>query len=476
MIRVQPSIRGKVNYAYYIGIFLVVIIAFLNYFNLTRLNKNVEFSFVISELFDASLEIRRYEKNYFLYGHEEDYLENLRFVEKAEEIINGNREAIKRLSIRTDVYTLESAFKEYKSLMQRHFEANKDKMPVAMDISNIEEKIREKGKKIVDTAEMISTAERKYIQSLISISQKTLIVSGIFLVIMGFLIAEYLYRMVIKPLRQLEDSMQKISSGEFPFLPALSRDKEMVSLVEAFNRMLKELDVRQKRLIAQSEKLASLGTMASGIAHQLNNPLSNIYTSCQILLEEIEESDINVLRETLQQIGSEVERAKAMVHSLLEFSKKREFEKEPHTLKTLVEETIGFIKGDVPATVEIKTDIPEDIFICVDKPRFQQAILNIITNAIDAIPDEGHVRIEAREDLKDKTVEVNIKDSGLGIEQENLKKIFEPFFTTKKDKKGTGLGLFVAGEIIKEHEGVIEVESELGRGTTFKIRLPIKEI
>jgi signal transduction histidine kinase len=216
--------------------------------------------------------------------------------------------------------------------------------------------------------------------------------------------------------------------------------------------------------------------MASGIAHQLNNPLSNIYTSCQILLEEIEESDVNVVREMLQQIGSEVERAKSLVHSLLEFSKKREFEKEPHTLKTLVEETIGFIKGDVPAKVGIRSEIPEDIFICVDKQRFQQAILNIITNAIDAIPDEGEVRIEAEEDLSQKTVEIRNQDTGLGIEQENLKRIFEPFFTTKKDKKGTGLGLFVANEIIKEHEGVIDVESELGIGTTFKIRLPIKEI
>lgn len=476
MRRFQPSIRGKVNYAYYFGIVLIVIISFLNYFNLTRLNRKVEFGFVISELYDTALEMRRYEKNYFLYGHEEDYRENLRFIKRAEDIINKNREAIKKLVIKRYVYTLIADIKEYKSLMQKHFEMNKDKMSTPLSIFDIENKIRAKGKKIIATAETISTAERRYIQSLIGFSKKILIGSGVFLIILGFFIADYLYRMVIKPLRQLENSMHKITSGEFSLLPTLSHDKELISLVKAFNKMLKELEVRQKRLVAQSEKLASLGTMASGIAHQLNNPLANIYTSCQILLEEIEESDINTLKNTLQQMGGEVERAKTLVHSLLEFSKKREFKREPHSLKDIIDETIGFIKGEIPARVEVKTDIPEDIWNCVDKQRFQQAILNIIKNAIDAIPDEGTVHITAKEDLESKIVEIKIQDSGLGIEQENLDRIFEPFFTTKKDKNGTGLGLFVTSEIIKEHEGFIEVESELGQGTTFKIKLPVKEI
>jgi|GEM_PF-5891500 methyl-accepting chemotaxis protein len=257
MFRSQPSIRSKVNYAYYFGIILVIIVAFLNYFNLTRLNRKVEFGFVISELFDTALEIRRYEKNYFLYGHKEDYLENLRFIERAEEIINRNREAIEKLVIKSQIYALDADIKDYKSLIQRHFDLKQGHAD-PLTISEIEGRIRQKGKEIIEAAETISASERRYIQSLIGLSQKILIGSGVFLVIIGFIIAEYLYRMVIKPLKQLEDSMQKISSGEFSFMPALSRDKEMVSLVEALNRMLKELEIRQKRLIAQSEKLASL--------------------------------------------------------------------------------------------------------------------------------------------------------------------------------------------------------------------------
>lgn len=476
MGKFEPSIRGKVNYAYYFGIIMIVIIALLNYFNLMRLGRKIEFSFLVSELFDTTLEMRRFEKNFFLYGNEEDYLENLRFSKKAQSIIETNRESIEKLKIGAEINTLDKDIKEYIALIQKLFMLKKEKTANSDEIVILENKIREKGKKIFTTAEKLSQVERKYIQSLIDLSQKILISSGVFLIVIGFFIAQYLSRMVIRPLKELENSMQKIVTGEFSSLPVLSRDKELVSLSEAFNKMLKELEIRQMRLVAQSDKLASLGTMASGIAHQLNNPLSNIYTSCQILIEEIEELDRGTIKDVLQQIGGQVERAKSMVQSLLEFSRKREFKREPHHLKDLIEEAIGFMKGEIPAGVEVKTDIPDDIWNCVDKQRIQHAILNIIKNAIDAIPERGTVYITAKEDVKNRFVEIKIRDTGLGIEKENIDKIFEPFFTTKTNGKGTGLGLFVAREIIKEHDGSVEVESTLGEGTTFTIKLPVKEI
>ncbi|MBI5049604.1 MAG: HAMP domain-containing histidine kinase [Nitrospirae bacterium] len=468
MGRFQSSIRGKVNYAYYIGITLIVIIALLNYLNLVRISKKIEFGFVISELFDTTLEMRRFEKNYFLYGLKEDYSENLQFTEKAENIIKNNKEAIEKLAIKADVYALDTDIREYKSLMQKYFEQDKKHAP--MEPRTLEERIREIGKKIVTSTEAISVAERKYMQTLIERSQRILIFSGIFLIIAGFFIAEYLTRMVIRPLKLLEESMQKIANGEFSFIPVLSRDKELLSLSKAINTMLVELELRQSHLV-QSEKLASIGTLLFGVTHEINNPLSNISTSCQILKEEIEEADIRYKKELLSQIESETDRAKDIVRTVLEFS--RAGKKENVNLKNVVNESLRLIKGEIPSKIEIRMEVPDDIVLFADKQKLQQVFLNLIKNSIEAITGKGRFSISAKR-VKD-MIEVEVKDTGIGMEPEIVSKIFEPFFTKKETKKGYGLGLFVVHNIIEEHGGIIDVESHVGHGTTFLIRLPLKE-
>jgi signal transduction histidine kinase len=477
VIKYQPSIQNKVKFGYYICIALIVVISTLNYLNLNRIERKIAFSFTISDLFDATLEMRRFEKNYIIYKDRTDYLENLRFTEKAEDIIRGNKESIKELSVKTDVYDLGSDINKYKTLMKRYYELDKTLNPV--DAYRLEGQIRENGKRLVDATENISTVERRYIQSLILFSNVSLLISIITITIVGCLIGHYLSRMVVSPLKRLEDNMQKIADGKFDICESLSpgsSDREVLSLSNACSRMIKELEARQMKVILQSEKLISLGTMVSGIAHQLNNPLSNISTSCQILQEEIGESDMEYKKELLGQIEEQVERAKAMTHSLLEFSRKKESpQKSPLSLKSLMADTIRLLQGDIPTGVELGVDMPEDVWIIADKQRMQQAFLNIIKNGIDAIPDEGMVFISTEEDTENNVVVIRIKDTGTGIEPETKERIFDPFFTTKEEGKGSGLGLFVAKEIIEEHGGIIEVESESGRGTTFTIKLLLKE-
>lgn len=473
MFRLQPSIQNKVRAGYYICLALIVVVSILNYLDLKRIDKKIAFSLIISDLFDTTLEMRRFEKNYFLYRDKEDYSENLRFTEKAEDIIRQNKEAIKELSIKADVYAMETDIREYKLLMQRYFKLDKTLNPI--EAYDLEGRVRVKGKKLVTAAEAISAAERKYIQALIVSSRRFLIASVIFLIVVGLITGQYLSRMVVRPLKQVENSMQRIAEGKFDTLSIESPDREIVSLSNAFSKMIKELELRQMKVIIQSEKLISLGTMVSGITHQLNNPLSNISTSCQILHEEIEEADIKYKKELLEQIEGQVERAKTMVHSLLEFARKKEFKAKPLPLKDLIADTVRLLQGDIPTNVEIGTDIPEDVWIIADKQRIQQALLNIVKNSIDAIPDEGQVFISATENNETKIVEIKIQDTGTGIEPEHIATIFEPFFTTKGEEKGSGLGLFVAREIIEEHSGVIEVSSAPNRGTTFSIKLPLKE-
>ncbi|GAB4482594.1 MAG: hypothetical protein OHK006_01410 [Thermodesulfovibrionales bacterium] len=164
-----------------------------------------------------------------------------------------------------------------------------------------------------------------------------------------------------------------------------------------------------------------------------------------------------------------------MVRSLLEFSRKTEFRRKPYSLKYLVEDTVRLLQGDIPSKVEVNVAVTEEIWVHVDKQRIQQALLNFIKNAIEAIPDDGSVTVEAVHKTNEHEVVIAIRDNGIGIEPEKLEKIFEPFFTTKGDEKGSGLGLFVTREIIEEHGGTVQVESRPGEGTTFYVRLPHKE-
>jgi len=473
VLRFQSSIQNKVRYGYYICLGLIIVVSLLNYLNLRTIRKKIDFSIIISQFFDATLEMRRFEKNFIIYLDRTDYNENIKYTEIAEGILNKNRSEIMQISPQTNVFALGDTIRVYKGLMADYSKLRRDKDPAAT--MALEAEIREHGKRLTTTVETISNAEREYIRRLIMSSKKFLLVSIALLVLAGWLIIRYLSRMVVRPLKQVEESMQKIIDGNFRQLSIDSEDSEIVSLCDAYSRMLKELEARQMSVILQSEKLACIGTMVSGVAHQLNNPLSNISSSCQILQEEIEDSDLAFKRELLQQVEKEVDRAKTMVLSLLEFSRKKEFKSKPLILRELVNDTLRLIQGDIPTKVLLKVDIADNYWIMADKQRIEQAILNILINGIDAMPGEGEIVISAAEDKERNMVRLTISDTGFGMEPEVIKKIFEPFFTTKDEGKGSGLGLFVAREIVEEHEGTIEVESVPGTGTTFIIRLPVKE-
>jgi signal transduction histidine kinase len=421
---------------------------------------------MVSDLFDTTLEIRRFEKNYFLYEQDEDYEELLFYVNKAENLLEKNSKEFGLFATPEVIHNLRDNIKDYKQLLEA------DRIPQG-EIAKWkwEEAVRKKGKTIVTIAESISKTERRVMQTTLRSAKKTLLISVAFLVFTGFVVGAIYYRMFAKPLWMLEKHMKRIADGEFSLMPIKYRDREFVSLNNAFNRMILELDARQRHLV-QSEKLASLGTLLFGVAHELNNPLSNISTSCEILKEEIETADLEYKKELLSQIEKDTDRARDVVRSLLEFSKTGE--KSPFFLKKAVNETIRFIKGEVPTKVSITLDIPEDLTLFADKQKIQQMLLNLIKNSIEAIPHEGEISITARK-IKDNMVELRVTDTGVGIETEVIDQIFDPFFSSKKHKKGYGLGLFIVHNIVEEHGGSITVDSQPGRGTTFLIKLPLKE-
>lgn len=473
VIRLPSSIKSKVRFGFYLCLGLVIAVTFLNYLNLRALDRKITLSFIISELFDTTLEMRRFEKNYFLYKDVKEYQENMAYTDKAEMILRKSVDSVRRLSPNINVESLLAVIAGYRSSMKEYFVLDKSKDPVAAYV--LEGRIRENGRRLVEATEAISVAERAYIQSLIARSERIKMGSIVFLIIMSFAVGNIISRVIVQPLKQLEDSMQRIADGQFDSICVQSKDTEIMSLGSACSRMISELELRQKKFIMQSEKLAALGTMVSGVAHELNNPLSNISSSCQILHEEIADADLEYKKVLLQQIEEEIDRAKTMVRSLLEFSRKTEFRRKPYSLKYLVEDTVRLLHGDIPTKVEINVAVADEIWVHVDKQRIQQALLNFIKNAIEAIPDDGAVTVEASRIYDENEIEIAIRDNGVGIEPEKLEKIFEPFFTTKGDEKGSGLGLFVTKEIIEEHGGTVHVRSRSGEGTTFYVRLPHKE-
>lgn len=498
MFKLGSSIRQKIIVGYYGTVAIIVGLSIFTFMELTHLEQKIRFGEVISEFFDTTLEIRRFEKNYFLYGQGSDYLENVRYVVKARDMMESNIEGFATIALPEQIRSLKTDLERYKGLMEHYASTTRRSDEEGSIRRTIAEgEIREIGKHIITIADEISKTERRNLEMLLSKSRRLLILSIATLAFLAILIGRVLTRMVVRPLKSLEESMREIAEGKFETVSINSKDREIVSLTNAFNTMLRELELRQRHLL-RSEKLASLGTLLSGVAHELNNPLSNISLSCQILAEEIDELDAERKKELLSMIDDQTERAKNIVRSLLEFSRDKEFKKDWVPLKRLFEETIRFVKGQVPTKVSIHIDVPDEIIIHADKQRIQQALLNLIKNAVEAIPGEGDIFIKAKKHrasekteetaalynylkyrgkctIEGDTVDIEIRDTGVGMPSDILNRIFDPFFTTKDVGKGSGLGLSIVHEIIEEHDGCIAADSEVGKGTSFFISLPIKE-
>lgn len=487
------SIRKKIFIGYVLFITVITIGATFTYFNLNVIEEQVIFGNVTTEFFDTILEIRRLEKNYFLYRTADDYKEALNYINKAEKLLRENKKGFKKLLHDDSNMHLSKMLRRYKSLISNDFDLNEaERLSQRKDL---ELSIRKMGKEIVSIAEKLSQREQQYIQSLLLSIHRAVLIAIAFLIIFGAVVGFILFRTVSIPLRLMEKSMHRITTGKFRKISIKSSAKEIASLSEAFNKMLKELEWRQRQLV-QSEKLASLGTLLSGVAHELNNPLSNISTSYQILNEEIEEADIDYKRQLMSQIGEQTDRARDIVRSILEFSRAKDLDREQLILKDLIAETIFFIRGEIPVQVNIHVDVAEKIEIFADKQRIQQVFLNLIKNSIDAMSNNGSITISARsvygedepdlenfsdikndypsseDDAEDYIIYIKLQDTGTGLEPEVANQIFDPFFTTKDVGKGSGLGLFVTHAIIEEHNGNIKATSKLGHGTSFLIQLP----
>ena len=320
------------------------------------------------------------------------------------------------------------------------------------------------------------------------------------------ILALFIHILITKPVKQLVNATKKVATGNLDAeLSVKSRD-EIAYLALSFNRMLQDLkaaneeiqswnielekkvEERTKKLRAareqliQSEKMASMGVLASSVAHEINNPLQGILTYIKLMLkvitgEEINEKRLGDFKNYLHMMGDEIERCGDMVKNLLVFSRQSKLDVQKSDINTIIRNSLILLDNKIRLqNIVVELDLQESIekIVC-DIKQIQQTLIAIIINAIEAMPEGGKITIKTSS-IDDKNVETTIEDTGGGIPKENLKNIFDPFFTTKEAAKSTGLGLFVAYGIIQDHKGTIRVESEVGKGTKFRITLPVTDL
>jgi signal transduction histidine kinase len=264
---------------------------------------------------------------------------------------------------------------------------------------------------------------------------------------------------------------------------------ENASLYEELHRSYQELK-RSQALLLRQEKLASLGRLAAGLAHELNNPLNHIAGFVEALQRRAEAETLLARKEFedfprfLGMIQGQVDRAASIIRRLLDFARQREPSFEPIDLGRLISESVSFVERQAAVANKriVVRPLPEPVQLRADAQMLQQLLLNLLTNALDAIEGDGEVRVAANvvevghgARGRREIVELSVADSGRGIAPENLSKVFDPFFTTKEVGKGTGLGLPICQSIVEQHGGTIEIKSEgIGKGALVTVKVPVQ--
>ena len=324
-------------------------------------------------------------------------------------------------------------------------------------------------------------------------------------------IAYVLANAIVRPIQRLERGVEALAHGDFDSEVIVKTADEIGSLAESFNRVRRELkdtyaklqgkveaadeDLRrankelrekQKQLV-HAEKLASLGALAAGVAHEVNNPLGTIALYAQMTLDELSDGDES-RRENIGIILKHSTKAGQIVKNLLEFARRTEVEAKPVEINAVLEDVLSMTghQAELQQVEVVKQLGPDVPMIVGDADKLRQVFVNVVVNALQAMPEGGRLTVassvatlrssdaslRSTSASEGQAAQVRIADTGRGIPQDKIDRIFDPFFTTKETGKGTGLGLSVSHGIVEQHKGEIAVESSPAKGTTFTVTIP----
>jgi len=458
-------------------VYLFMVATILGSYYFTRsLEHKISYLEDVSKLEESVLEIRRFEKNYFLYGDRESLTTALYHLKRVEALLDKNGKKLEALSSPQRMAAFRESLTQYERLLpQCSGPGAMERLPAGQEARpDCDYSIRKIGSSMAQFAEEVARRKRDSIKETMGVTVK-LPVLGLVVVGCGLVaIGSFLFSKVTRSLRLLELGTGKIARGSFEPIEPLPVERDIRNILIAFNSMAAQLQDREEQLV-QSKKLAALGTMLAGVAHEVNNPLSNISSSCEILLEELDVADKKFQRKLLKKVLEQVERARTLILNLLEFSRTKELHLEKVNLKQVVRRTLDLLSGEKSDGISVVVEVDDKLFIYVDRQKIEQAFTNLISNALQAIEGQGEVKIRAVVGT-DGMATIIISDTGKGIPDQDLPRIFDPFFTTKDVGKGTGLGLFITHDIILRHNGSIQVKSTEGKRTAFCIKLPAGEI
>ncbi|MBI4685590.1 MAG: HAMP domain-containing protein [Nitrospirae bacterium] len=514
------SLEKKIILSFIISATIIAIFAASTYINFIEIRKEIRYLEFADTVRSKSLQLRRHEKNFLLYADTKEIEEVHRYLQELNETLQHGRTNYKTeslLNLENKIneyakrfYRVEGVFwdfqKEFAKLKPSYPKysaffpliestflerplVNADLIekifllkagnPAVVNLRELNSEIsslRKNGEEMLTLSKDLDKSAREKAEEVIRISQMAVLVLFPLFLVFGLAALFVISHSMVKRLKILTAAIEKTGKGDFSSLPNPEKHDEVGVLITTFNKMEQDLIARDEELskkneeLLQSRKLASLGTLASGVAHELNNPLNNIYLAAQVLSKEIgHESCPPMVKETVGDIFSQTLRVKRIVSDLLEFARERTPEFKTIKIVNLIREVLNQMaasgeKGDIKFNIKGS----EDIELSGDRHLLQQVFVNLFTNAIDAMEGKGSLGIEIG--TEDTGINIKVSDSGQGIPAENISRVFDPFFTTKE--KGTGLGLAIVYSIIKKHNGKIDVKSKPYKGTTFTITLP----
>ncbi len=406
----------------------------------------------------ALLVLRRYEKNVMLYRSQEAF------------DVFRKKYAASGLSSRRET----AVYYTNVSRLYRLYELERTSVDA----------LRSTAREIQSFTQNLSKKERMDIATIIRMSMRLLIIALAAILVLGTVINVKLATSIATPIRTLEKISKKMADGDFSERIEVKGRDELASLETAFNQMeerlkdalwslehtIEKLREKQAQLV-EAEKLASIGKLAAGIAHEINNPLTSVLTFSNLMLEQCPPDDPRHAK--LKLMARETNRARTIVRQLLNFGREIVIHPEKININNPVSEIAdSLIAQDAFKGITLDVQLADDLpLVLADPAQIGQVVMNMLLNAIHAVTPPGRIGLTTRR--SGSSVEIVFSDTGSGIPEEHLHKIFDPFFTTKDSSKGTGLGLAVSYGIVKKHGGEIDVASEAGQGTTFTVRLPI---
>lgn len=463
-------------------VFAGVLVADLQYLN-TRILEGVK----VNAFYVASQDMRREEKNLLLYRQDMDFTQAMQQLDRVDQAFGDSRPIFSELASSSELTEVAEILELYRAQLWTFAEAG-----TTFNTSE-KDKLRDYGHSLLSWARELGQRERASLAKGARFTVATLLGALVTVFVFALASALVIVRQVLHPLRDLSDQLDAVADGSIRELAMHSNDREIESVVLHFNDMLGRLRSQQSRL-RKHEKAAALGVLVSGVAHELNNPLSNISTSVQLLLESNDDTNHELREQWMTHIDEESERARRIVRRLLDSVRQPKMHLGRCDFTDLVESSVQLVSGQVENTTAVHITALPQVRLYIDRDRLQQVFINLVKNAADA--GAANVWIEACrtswQDSKPASMElvygetaqveeagavlrIDICDDGPGIPVDNLPQIFNPFFTTHGGHDGTGLGLFLVEEIISEHDACIGVENRARGGTRFSIWLPLPD-